>query len=329
MHDIAQSRLHTLSRPKSIPFCEHYAGAPRYVAKALSHQTIATYPFDVTIDLEDGAPIGQERAHLEEVVAVLSEHPDNGRRVGVRIHSLDSRFCDYELEWLIRHCGSRLSYLTVPKVTCADQVKALVSTIQRLCRSYRLPAPLPVHVLLENRQAIRNIWSIAAVEGLETLDLGLVDLVAEYAGAIPVSAIEYPLQFEHGIICQAKTELATAAHYYGLTPAHSVTLELTREGALRDARLARERFGFTRMYSIHPQQIDGIVQAMSPDPNDVAQACSVLELAEKAQWGPIGWQGKLYDAASYRYYLSILDNARHAGQPIPQQFGHFIQQESI
>ncbi|MFN3580949.1 MAG: HpcH/HpaI aldolase/citrate lyase family protein [Pseudomonas sp.] len=314
---------------KRLPFCEHYAGLPRYIFSALKHQERAPYPFDVTIDLEDGAPVGQEQAHLDEVISLLQDQPPNDRRLGVRIHPMDSSLWSQELELLIRHCGSRLSYITLPKATCAGQVRDLINRIEQLCRQYQLAAHLPVHVLLENQQGIRDAWTIAAEPGVETLDFGLIDLVADYAGAIPAAAMEHPLQFQHGLICRARTEIAAAAHHYSLTPAHAVTLELTREAALRDARIARDLFGYNRMYSIHSLQIDGIIEAMSPSAAELQVATEVLERARAANWGPIAWQGKLHDAASYRYYLSVLDNARYAGKALPAQLDDLLPSEPV
>jgi citrate lyase subunit beta / citryl-CoA lyase len=328
MPDTAAYSLIQPRKQKRLPFCEHYAGLPRYILSALRHQEAAAYPFDVTIDLEDGAPVGREKEHLDEVISLLREQSPSGSRVGVRIHPMDSGFWEQEVESLYRFCGAQLSYITLPKASCAGQVRELVCRIRQLSRQYQLPAPLPVHVLLENQQAIREVWSIAAESGIETLDFGLIDLVADYGGAIPAAAMEHPLQFQNGLICRARTEIAAAAHHFGLTPAHAVTLELTREAALRDARMARELFGYTRMYSIHPQQIDGIIEAMSPSTAELDQAAEILERARAANWGPIAWQGKLHDAASYRYYLNLLDDARHAGKALPAQLEDLRQSEA-
>ncbi len=43
-----------------VPNCEHYAGSPRKLQKALDLQSARGFDFDVTVDLEDGAPAGAE-----------------------------------------------------------------------------------------------------------------------------------------------------------------------------------------------------------------------------------------------------------------------------
>ena len=44
--------------------------------------------FDVTLDCEDGAPVGGEAEHAAMVVALALEAPDNAR-VAVRVHPVE------------------------------------------------------------------------------------------------------------------------------------------------------------------------------------------------------------------------------------------------
>ena len=47
----------------ALPPCVHYAGSERFVRKALALQAERGPVFDVSCDCEDGAAIGEERAH--------------------------------------------------------------------------------------------------------------------------------------------------------------------------------------------------------------------------------------------------------------------------
>ena len=53
-----------------IPSCEHFAGSEKLIGKALELQTRLGPIFDITMDLEDGAPAGREREHAELVVSL-------------------------------------------------------------------------------------------------------------------------------------------------------------------------------------------------------------------------------------------------------------------
>ena len=84
-----------------------------------------------------------------------------------------------------------------------------------------------------------------------------------------------------------------------------------------DARRARMDFGYLRMWSIHPAQIEPIVDAMRPDFAEVDTAATLLCAAQEVDWGPIQLEGKLHDRASYRYYWELLQRARSTGMTIP------------
>src|ERR1035437_10885875 len=84
-----------------------------------------------------------------------------------------------------------------------------------------------------------------------------------------------------------------------------------------DAHRARLEFGFLRMWSIHPNQIQPIVEAMRPDFDEVNEAAVLLVAAQDAAWGPIQFEGKLHDRASYRYYWELLQRAQSMGMDIP------------
>ena len=188
-----------------------------------------------------------------------------------------------------------------------------INELRRVEAACSLARALPVHVLIETHGALREAWQIAALDGVESLDFGLMDFVSDHHGAIPASAMKSPGQFEHPLVVRAKTEIAAAALANGAVPAHNVTTELNDIAVIRaDAERARS-FGFLRMWSIHPNQIRPIVAAMQPDFSEVEDAAAILSAAQDADWGPIRHGGRLHDRASYRYYWTLLQRARQTG----------------
>jgi citrate lyase subunit beta/citryl-CoA lyase len=102
-------------------------------------------------------------------------------------------------------------------------------------------------------------------------------------------------------------------------PAHNVSLDLKNPyNVFRDAWRARSDFGFLRMWSIHPSQIQPIVDAMKPDLGEVADGAAILLAAQRANWGPIQYAGELHDRATYRYFWELLQKARVTGVAIPE-----------
>jgi citrate lyase subunit beta/citryl-CoA lyase len=158
-----------------------------------------------------------------------------------------------------------------------------------------------------------------------SLDFGTLDFVSAHHGAIPSSAMQSPGQFDHPLLRRAKCEVAAAALAHAVVPAHGVTLALDAPDAVHaDARRARDEFGFLRMWSIHPSQIEPIIRAFRPDAAEVATAAAVLAAAQDADWGPIRHDGKLYDRASYRFCWDVLQRAHSAGVAMPDAARRFF-----
>ena len=132
-----------------------------------------------------------------------------------------------------------------------------------------------------------------------------------------------PGQFEHPLVARAKCAIAAAALGHGLVPSHNVTTELhDTQAVYADARRAREQFGYLRMWSIHPNQVQPIVDAMRPDFGEVEAAAGILLAAQAADWGPIRHDGRLHDRASYRYYWELLARAYASGMELPTSIRH-------
>jgi citrate lyase subunit beta/citryl-CoA lyase len=146
-----------------------------------------------------------------------------------------------------------------------------------------------------------------------------MDFVSGHHGAIPSSAMKSPGQFEHALVARAKATTVAAALAAGVVPAHNVTLDLKNTYATHaDARRANQEFGFLRMWSIYPAQIQPIVDAMAPDFSEVARGCEILLAAEAASWGPIQHAGDLHDRATYRYFWELVQRAKVTGQKLPE-----------
>lgn len=304
----------------ALPAVDHYAGAEKLMRKALTLQQELGPVFDITCDCEDGAQAGAEAEHARMVVEVVNGSGNHFGRVGARIHDITHPHWQHDLEILVGGAGRRLAFITLPKVRSAADAAAQIAALREVEAACALPRPLPVHVLIETHGALREAWEIAALDGVESLDFGLMDFVSGHHGAIPGSAMTSPGQFEHPLIVRAKADIAAAALANGVVPAHNVTTELQDVAVIRhDAERARREFGYLRMWSIHPNQILPIIAAMQPDFSEVEEASAILAAAQDGAWGPIRHAGRLHDRASYRYYWELLQRARNTGVELPDE----------
>jgi citrate lyase subunit beta/citryl-CoA lyase len=302
-----------------LPVCDHYSGVEARMRKSLQLQAqmceeFGACVFDVTLDCEDGAPVGGEREHAALVASLLSLARDLAR-VAVRVHPVDHSAFEQDIETIVGQGAGRLCHVMLPKVESpADIVRA--------CRAIDAAGgyDLPVHALIESPAAVHRAFDIAAHPRVESLSFGLMDFVSAHGGAIPSDAMSLDGQFRHPLVVRAKLEIASACHAHGKVPAHGVVLEFQDADALvAAARRAAREFGFTRMWSIHPDQIRPILEAFAPSAHEIEDAASLILAAAAAQWAPISFQGKLQDRASYRYYWQVLERAHRTGRSLPAE----------
>ncbi len=303
-----------------IPACEHFAGSEKLILKALGLQDSIGPVFDITCDCEDGAASGQEREHAEMIVRVLSSDANKHKMAGARIHDYTHPSWKQDIDILIAGAGNVLSYITIPKCTDISQAQEMIAYLQKMATFNGIERVIPVHILIETHGALRQVHEIAKLPWLQVLDFGLMDFVSAHNGAIPASAMRSPGQFEHRLLARAKAEVAAAALGNGVVPAHNVTLDLKNvETTYSDASRARNEFGFMRMWSIYPTQIQAIVDAMKPNFDEVMDAANILLTAQAAEWGPIQYAGELHDRATYRYFWEILQKAKLTGVAMPEE----------
>ncbi|WP_196141163.1 CoA ester lyase [Aliikangiella sp. G2MR2-5] len=303
-----------------IPSCEHFAGSEKLILKALELQQKMGPVFDITCDCEDGAAAGFEAEHAEMVARVISSDSNIHGMMGVRIHDYTHPHWKKDVDILVPKIGEKVAYITLPKCTRAAQIAEMVSYIKQVARENDIHRAIPIHVLIETHGALKEVWQIAEVDWIQVLDFGMMDFVSGHNGAIPAACMRSPGQFDHPLLARAKTEMVAAALANGIVPAHNVTLDLKNaEQTLADAKRARNEFGFLRMWSIYPTQIQAIVDAMKPDYSEVEDAQGILLAAQAADWGPIQFKGELHDRATYRYYWQLLQRANVSGLELSEE----------
>ena len=299
-----------------IPACEHFAGNEKFIRKAVALQLSLKVQFDVTCDCEDGAPTGQEHEHALMVGKLMAELSSSKNRLGVRIHDPRHQACHDDVDILITEAGQNISYLTIPKPLGYDDAVRTVEYIHNVAAKSGVPTP-PIHILIETQSALSEVFQIASIAGLQGLTFGLLDFVSDHQGAVPASAMRSPNQFAHQLISRAKTEVGAAALRYGLIATHNPCLEIQdRSVAFNDAKTARDSYGYMRMYSIHPSQIESIISGMQPSEDEIETAGEILLAAQAADWGPISHRNEMHDRASYRYFWNLLQRAHVNGTPI-------------
>lgn len=307
----------------ALPVCDHYSGVEARMRKSLQLQADMTEEFgacvfDVTLDCEDGAPAGGESEHAALVAELLAGAPASSR-VGVRVHPVDHPAFEDDMRVLVGRATRKPAYVMLPKVESPACVGRAVAAL------VACGVDVPLHVLIESPKAVHHAFDVAAHPAVQSLSFGLMDFVSAHAGAIPSSAMGVAGQFTHPLVLRAKMALASAAHAHGKVPSHCVVTEFRDLSALRAAALkARNELGYTRMWSIHPDQIRTVVEVFAPTADEVDEAAHIVVHAAAHQWAPTQVGGRLHDRASYRFYWQVLERAHQTGRVMPSEAAVFF-----
>ena len=303
---------------------EHYAGNERFIEKALNQQVELNGAFDITLDLEDGAGIGQEKQQAKHFGEILASERNIYQRLGVRVHDPDSPHFLNDIDEVLQSGQCAPAYWMIPKVTSLQQAKQAIQSIQNLHHKHQIPIA-PIHMLIETHGALHEVYTIAALPEIESLSFGLMDFISAHHGTIPASAMTSPGQFDHPMVAYAKLAISRACAAHGKVANHNVTTDYQTAGAaFADARRARDEFAYSRMWSIHPNQITEILNAFAPDEAELDFAAQLLLKAQAAQWGPISFDHKLHDRASFRHYWQVLERAHRCGKTLPVEVLHWF-----
>ncbi len=316
------SALQTSRQAPRLPVVDHYCGTFERMTKALALQAELAHErgrnvIDVTLDCEDGAPVGGEQEHADMVRGLTISHfAATGLKAAVRVHPVDHPSFENDLVCLAPAFDC-MAHVMIPKVES-------VTDIERAARL--IPATLPLHVLIESAYAVSQAAAIASHPRVASLSFGLMDFVSSHNGAIPAAGMTLEAtkgQFAHPLVVQAKLAISSACHAYGKVPSHCVVTEFKDTAALSAAASqAAWQLGYTRMWSIHPAQIKPILAAFAPSQTDLTIACELIPAAQAAHWAPINYRNTLHDRASYRYYWQVLQAAYATGVELPTTIQH-------
>ncbi|HOM14719.1 MAG TPA: aldolase/citrate lyase family protein, partial [Rubrivivax sp.] len=229
-----------------LPVCDHYSGVEVRMRKSLELQAELGPVFDVTLDGEDGAPVGGELEHAQLMVELVNSTGNRFGRVGIRLQPVDHPAFERVLATVVHGAGARVAYLMIPKPRGLADLQRAVDAVDAESRRAGLARLIPLQALIETHGALREVQALAAHPRIESLSFGVMDFVSAHRGAIPASAMGVKGQFEHPLVLRAKLEIAAACHAFAKVPSHSVVPELKDSAALAEAaRKASRELGYT------------------------------------------------------------------------------------
>jgi (S)-citramalyl-CoA lyase len=246
------------------------------------------------IDLEDSVAPADKAEARRTALSHLAQPTAGSCARALRINGLETRFGLADLQALLES-GASPDYLILPKTESAAHLQIL----DRLLAGAGNATPLVA--LIESAQGLAACETIAAsTPRLEALLFGAADMSADLGAGTAWAPLAYA-RSRLVAACAMAGVLAIDSPFFDVKDHEGLALETSQAVAL----------GFTGKAAIHPNQIVAINAALTPHPEEVAQARAIL--AENAK-GVGVVQGQMVDEAIARKARRILIAA---GEPVP------------
>lgn len=252
-------------------------------------KALASSAHAVILDLEDGvAPSAKESAR-ENVKSFIANNNQTGR-LWVRIDPLTM--------------DEDLPVALVPGVSGVFLAKADADNVQRtrdaLVRSGR--STVGIVPLIESASSLADAVRIARMDGVTTLAVGFVDLLAD----LRVSR-EAPAPVLDSLLLRIVIAAAAANKSAPIAPTSTAIRDAE---ALVESGRSLRALGFRSRTAIHPVQVPVINDVFGPQPDEIARARDLIETLG-ASGVAVGADGSMIDAAVIRSARETLASIDH------------------
>jgi citrate lyase subunit beta-like protein len=261
----------------------------------------------ICMDLEDGVAINRKREARETIETALHSLKFGRSERLVRINPIGSGLESDDLPQMI---ASKPDGIVVPKVSEAGQIIWVNEQISILEQHYDLPGgSVLIFAIIETAKGIANLGEIASCcRRLEALIFGAEDLAAELGTTASNTKWEliYP-----------RSKVITYAAAYGLQAIDMVFIDLKDPDGLITQASQSVQLGYSGMQVIHPDQVEPVQDAFTPDDEAIEAAKVIIESYAShaaAGRGAFTINGKLVDAPIVKSAQATLDKAKAAGK---------------
>jgi citrate lyase subunit beta/citryl-CoA lyase len=245
----------------------------------------------VLIDLEDAVAIENKVAARAMVRDFIEAHPEQRRRLWVRINPFDG---PYTLGDLAAIMPARPGGIMLPKVYGRADVDRLDHCLSALEVANGIDeGSTPVIVLItETAEAMFHTGDYKGAPRVVALTWGAEDLADSIGASANRNADgSYAFTYE---LARSLTVLGAAAA--GVTAIETISADFRDLDALRERAERVRRDGFRGMLAIHPAQVEVINRAFTPTEAEIAEAQEIVALfAANPGVGAIGWKGGMLD----------------------------------
>src|SRR5215472_2787136 len=291
----------------------------RFLAKAVG------LPADeVILDLEDAvAPAAKEQARALVASALAERDWSSGgpadRVLAVRINAATSGWAYRDVIEVVERSGARLDAIVLPKVTGPAHILWLDLLLTQIEQARGLPrGRIAIEAQIEDAAGLAAVDDIAAASGrLAALVFGPADFMASL-GMRSLTVGAPPAGYAGGdAFHYALLRILVAARSAGLQAIDGPYAAIGDIDGLTAASASVAALGYDGKWVLHPDQIEPVNTAFSPDQEQYERAELILEAYEHAtavqRQGAVMLGAEMIDEASRKLALVAAARGRAAG----------------
>jgi citrate lyase subunit beta-like protein len=260
----------------------------------------------ICLDMEDGVAASSKAAARVEIAKALRELDFGKSERLARINHVGSGLETDDIHAVL---PAHPDGILLPKVEEASQIQWASEIIEaaELERGWQVNS-IRLLVDVETARGVLNLGEFASHPRLDALIFGGEDFAASVGATRTPEAME---------LMYARQAVLTAAAANGLQAIDIVTIDFTDLNALvREAEFGAG-LGYSGKQIIHPNQVEPVQTAFTPNEQAIAEARRIVEGFEasaKAGKGAFALDGKMIDRPVVRSAEKVLERARAAGK---------------
>ena len=261
----------------------------------------------IMVDLEDSVPPGEKVAARDMAREWVPALRAEGKRVMVRVNSLDTGLTRAELETVV---SPSLHGISLGKVESVRDIRTVDSLLAPLEAAAGIEVgSLRIIPWIETAKAVWDARAIAeASRRAAAIAFGAEDFTNDMG-------IERTDTGEEVAVPRSLVPVAARAAEVGGLDAPFVRFR--DPDALREDAQRARRMGYTGKFAIHPAQLQIINEAFSPSEEEIEYARRVVEAwdaAEAAGRGSLALDGRMVDVPVVKRAQNLLALAQAIGQ---------------
>ncbi len=281
------------------------------VSEKMLTKAAASNADHVFCDLEDAVAPSAKAGARQTIIEALNQL-DWGKTVRcVRVNDTTTQWCHKDIITVVEGAGENLDTIMLAKPFTVSDVLFVDKLLDQLEQGLGLQKKIGLEVLIEEVEAMHNVWDIAhSCERLECLIFGMGDYAASQGMSVKNIGVAggYPGDVFH----HPRYQLTIAARAAGIDAVDGPF------GNFKDTERYVEEcgraltIGMVGKWAIHPSQIEPALEVFSPTQKEVDFAREIIDVYRKAEAegiGSVGHKGTMVDAASARFFQNTVDRA--------------------